>query len=89
MEVDRARASTSGRVRPCFRCGEVGHFANQCTKPLDVRAIDLLQEIALQLGPELSQEFAALALNTRDVAQHAAETETSEQDPEDFPSRGE
>jgi hypothetical protein len=83
MDVDRTRARGTPR-RGCFRCGDPNHFARDCTAPVDVRSIDVLDEVIRQLGDDLLDELVARLASTEAVAEHAATAE-----PEDFPSHAE
>ncbi|KAJ6483837.1 hypothetical protein C8R47DRAFT_1217526 [Mycena vitilis] len=87
MEVDRARARGVSR-RACFRCGDPNHLAWDCTTPVDVRSIDVLDEVIQQLGGDLLEELLARLASTEAVAEHAAATAAAVV-PEDFPLRDE
>jgi hypothetical protein len=83
MDVDRTRARSTPR-RGCFRCGDPNHFARDCTAPVDVRSIDVLDEVIRQLGNDLLDELVARLASTEAAAEHAAAAE-----PEDFLPRAE
>jgi hypothetical protein len=83
MDVDRTRARHSPR-RGCFRCGDPNHFARDCTTPMDVRNIDVLDEVARQLRPDMLEELIARVASAEVVAKHAAAVEQ-----EDFVPRAE
>ena len=63
MDVDRTR-STSGFRRNCFRCGEPGHLARDCTRTADVRVADVLDEVRLQFEGDLWEELVARVATT-------------------------
>jgi hypothetical protein len=83
MEVDRTRARVVPR-RTCFRCGDPGHLARDCTTPVDIRSVDVLDEVIRQLSGELLEELAA-RLVTPEPAMANPEVEV----PEDFLPRDE
>lgn len=71
MDVDRARARGAPR-RGCFRCGDPNHFARDCTAPVDVRSIDVLDEVVQQLDGPLLEELLARLASAEVVAEHTA-----------------
>jgi hypothetical protein len=83
MDIDRARARNPTR-RGCFRCGDPNHFARDCTTPVDVRTVDVLDEVIQQLGADMLDELVARLASAEVVAEHAAAVAQ-----EDFPSRAE
>ena len=77
MEIDRSRARTA-TPRSCFRCGEPGHIARDCPTTLDVRTIDVLDEVIYQLGGEMMEELVARMDSARVAEEHAAEVAKAE-----------
>jgi hypothetical protein len=56
MEVDRAHSFDMSTII-CRRCGQPGHFARSCTRPLDVRALEMSLEEKRDLFMQLAAEL--------------------------------
>ena len=76
MDVDRARAKPL--PRSCYRCGDSGHLACNCSRPTDIRSTDLLDEVIRQLDGELLEELAARLVTTQSLPPSEASSESSE-----------
>ena len=84
MELDQTRANTLARVRTCFQCGQPGHLANACKVALDVRSIDIVDDVIQQLDGDMLDELLSRAQDIRAAAEHARTIQE-----EDFLNRNE
>jgi hypothetical protein len=58
MDVDRTRA-TRNTPTVCYRCHQSGHIARDCKTVMDVRAIDVIDQVMQQLDSEMLGELVA------------------------------
>lgn len=86
MEVDATRHKKSVPLT-CYRCGALGHLANNCPKRFDVRVL------ADSLSPEEQEEFLQEILARKDAVQTSevleSEVELEEKLEQDFATRNE
>jgi hypothetical protein len=84
MEVDASRQR--GRMPVvCHRCGQTGHFRNQCPRRFDVRYMSSV-ELEDHLQDQLAFEDAAEAIGKEPAEEESAEGDSKEDTKEDFQS---
>jgi hypothetical protein len=86
MDVDRTRTRGTVVARTCYRCGQAGHLARDCTVAVDARSADVVGEVIRQLDGEMLEELAVRLADARSAEEHAAAVAAA---PEDFLPRGE
>ena len=58
MDVDRTR-TTRNTPTVCYRCHQPGHIARDCKTVMDVRAVDVVDQVMQQLDSEMLGELVA------------------------------
>jgi hypothetical protein len=87
MDVDAARRAPNKVQQRCYRCGNAGHFINDCPQPLDIRSmnqeeVDIWME---QLSARMDKINLLMSSSTSDEAEASAEAEVPDLD---FPTGG-